>query len=454
MSKRKRHNKKRVNLNSLEQINLNAAGLDIGAEEIWGCVPENRDEENVRQWGTFTKDLHNLANWLERCQVTTVAMEATGVYWIPIYEILEARGLEVCLVNAYSARNVSGRKSDVLDCQWLQQLHTYGLLAASFRPPADINTLRSYVRQRESILRQRSAHIQHMQKALHLMNVKLTTVVTDITGLTGMQIIRAILAGERDPAQLARLRDPRCKASEAEVAAALTGHYQREHLFALHQAVAAYDFYTQQLAECEAEIEQQYGAFEPQIDVDKHPLPKPKRRRRVNHPDYDLRTYLYALCGVDLTAVDGLDSLLVQDIVAEVGTDMSRWPTAKHFASWLGLAPNNKTSAGKVKSRHTKKTSNRANTAFRLAAQASGRTQTALGAFYRRIRAKHGAPVAITATAHKIARIVYHMLKERKPYQPQNIETYSQQQRTRYLKRLQRQAEKLGMKLVVSPVVS
>jgi len=454
MSKKRRHNKKRVNLNSLEQINLNAAGLDIGAEEIWGCVPENRDKENVRQWGTFTKDLHHLADWLERCQVTTVAMEATGVYWIPIYEILEARGFEVCLVNAYSARNVSGRKSDVLDCQWLQQLHTYGLLAASFRPPAEINTLRSYVRQRESILRQRSAHIQHMQKALHLMNVKLTTVVTDITGVTGIQIIRAILEGERDPRRLAQLRDPRCKASETEIAAALTGHYQREHLFSLHQAVAAYDFYTQQLAECEAEIEQQYAAFEPQIDVDKHPLPKPKRRRRVNHPNYDLRTYLFALCGVDLTAVDGLDSLLVQDIVAEVGIDMSRWPTAKHFASWLGLAPNNKTSAGKVKSRHSKKTSNRANTAFRLAAQATGRTQTALGAFYRRIRAKHGAPVAITATAHKIARIVYHMLKERKPYQPQNIETYSQQQRDRYLKRLQRQAGKLGMKLVASSIVS
>jgi hypothetical protein len=293
-----------------------------------------------------------------------------------------------------------------------------------------------------------------MQKALHLMNVKMTTVVTDITGLTGMGIIRAIIAGEHDPVQLAQLRDPRCKASEAEIAAALTGHYQREHLFTLHQAVSAYDFYTQQLAECEAEIEQQYVAFKPQVDIDKYPLPKPKRRRRVNHPKYDLRTYLYGLCGVDLTAVDGLDSLLVQDIVAEVGTDMSRWPTAKHFASWLGLAPNNKTSAGRVKSRHTKKTSNRASTALRLAAQATGRTQTALGAFYRRIRAKHGAPIAITATAHKIARIVYHMLKERKAYQPQNIETYSQQQRERYLKRLQRQAEKLGMELVTSSVVS
>jgi len=454
MSKGKHNKKKRVNLNSLEQINLNAAGLDIGAEEIWGCVPENRTKENVHQFGTFTRDLHGIADWLERCQVTTVAMEATGVYWIPIYEILEASGFEVCLVNAYSARNVSGRKSDVLDCQWLQQLHTYGLLAASFRPPANISTLRSYVRQRESILRQRSAHIQRMQKALHLMNLKLTTVVTDITGLTGLQIIRAILAGEHDPAQLAQLRDPRCKASEAEIAAALTGHYQREHLFSLHQAVAAYDFYTQQLADCEAEIEQQYAVFEPEIDVDKHPLPKSKRRRRVNHPDYDLRSYLYALCGVDLTAVDGLDSLLVQDIIAEVGTDMNRWPTAKHFASWLGLAPNNKTSAGKVKSRRTKKTSNRANTALRLAAQATGRTQTALGAFYRRIRAKHGAPVAITATAHKIARIVYHMLKERKPYQPQNIETYSQQQRDRYLKRLQRQAEKLDMHLVSTAGVS
>jgi hypothetical protein len=368
MSKVKRNKKKQVSLNSLEQINLNAAGLDIGAEEIWGCIPENRTKENVRRFGTFTKDLVHIADWLEKYEVTIVAMKATGVYWIPIYELLEARGFDVYLVNAYSAWNVSGRKSDVLDCQWLQQLHTHGLLAVSYRPSTNMSILRSYVRQREHILHQRAADIQRMQKALHLMNLKLTTVVTDISSMTGMGIIRAILAGVHDPVQLAQLRDPRCKASEAEIAAALTGYYQREHLFSLHQAVDGYDFYTQQLADCEAEIEQLYAVFEPQIDVDKHPLPKPKRRRRVNHPDYDLRTYLYGLCGVDLTAVGGLDSLLVPDIVAEVGIDMSRWPSAKHFASWLGLAPNNKTSVGKVKSRRTKKTSNRANTALRLAA--------------------------------------------------------------------------------------
>lgn len=450
----KNKQKKQVSLDSLSQLNLNAAGMDIGAEEIWVCVPENVTTENVRCFGTFTTELEELATWLEKCGVTTVAMESTGVYWVPIYEILEGRGLGVCLVNAYAVRNVSGRKSDALDCQWLQQLHTYGLLSASFRPAADISVLRAYVRQREGIIQQRASHIQRMQKALHMMNVKLTTVVSDITGLTGMQIIRAIVTGQHDPQQLAQFRDPRCKASEEQIAAALTGNYRQEHLFALRQAVAAYDFYTQQLAECEAEIEQQYAVFEPQVDAVVQPLPPQKRRRRANHPDYDLRSYLYMLCGVDLTAIDGLDSLLVQDIIAEIGTDMSRWATVKHFASWLGLSPNNKSSAGKVKSRHTKKTSNRANTAFRLAAQAVGRSRTALGAFYRRIRAKHGAPVAITATAHKIARIVYHMLKEKTPFQPQSDELYSQQQQERYVKRLQQQAKKMGMQLVPVPAVS
>lgn len=450
----KRKQKKKVTLASLQQINLQAAGMDIGAEEIWVCVPESVTADNIHCFGTFTTELQQLATWLEECAVTTVAMESTGIYWIPIYEILEARGIEVCLVNAYAVRNVSGRKSDVLDCQWIQQLHTYGLLKASFRPSTDISRLRTYVRQRESIIRQRSSQIQRIQKTLHLMNVKLTTVVTDITGLTGMRILRSILASERDSQQLAQFRDPRCKASEGEIAAALTGNYRQEYLFTLRQAVAAYDFHTEQLAECETEIEQQYAVFEPQVDVVEQPLPKLKRRLRVNHPTYDLRTYLYCTCGVDLTAVDGLNSLLVQDIIAEVGTDMSRWPTVKHFASWLGLSPNNKASAGKIKSRHTKKTSNRASTAFRLAAQAAGRTATAIGAFYRRIRAKHGAPVAITATAHKIARIVYYMLKEKTPFRPQSDKAYSRQQRQRYVKRLQHQAKKLGMQLVPNPAVS
>lgn len=456
MARRKREQSRRVRLESLKQINLDAAGLDIGATEIWACVPEDRDKKPVRRFDTFTLDLHRLADWLLACEITTVAMESTGVFWIPIYEILESCGMTVCLVNAQATKNVSGRKTDVLDCQWIQQLHTYGLLAASFRPPADISVLRSYVRQREGLVQERSRQIQHMQKALHLMNLKLTSVLTDLTGTTGMQIIRAILAGERDPVCLARLRDPRCYSNEETIAKALTGNYQPEHLFALRQAVEGFDFYTQQLVACDVEIEAHYAVFQPQVDLVEQPLPDHDRRHRPNHPNFDLRTHLYRIAGVDLTTVSGIDVLLAQDILAEIGTDMSKWKTEKHFASWLGLAPNNKSSAGKVKSRRTKQTNNRASTAFRLAAHSVGRTQTSLGAFYRRIKAKHGAPKAITATAHKIARIVYHMLKHRTSYADTGIDAYLEQQRQRSLRALHRLAKKLNYQLtpVAEPAVS
>lgn len=448
MSQEKSQQSRSARLAHMTQINLDAAGLDIGASEIWACVPADRDEETVRRFDTFTPDLHVLADWLAACGVTTVAMESTGIYWIPIYEMLESRGMIVCLVNAHATKNVSGRKTDVLDCQWIQQLHTYGLLAASFRPPADICVLRSYVRQRESLLQQRAREIQHMQKALHLMNLKLTTVITDLTGLTGMQIIRAILAGERDPIELSHYRDPRCKSSEADIAKALTGNYQPEHLFALRQAVEGLDFYTEQLATCDAEIESHYAVFQPQVDLLEQPLSVEKRRQRPNHPHYDLRSYLYVTAGVDLTEVNGIDVLLAQDILAEIGTDMSKWKSEKHFASWLGLSPNNKSSAGKVFSRHTKSTSNRAATAFRLAAQSVHHSQSALGVFYRRIKAKHGAPVAITATAHKIARIVYQMLKHRTPYADPGVDAYLDQQRQRALRSLHRFAHKLGFQVI------
>jgi transposase len=443
-------------LNVLEQINLNAGGLDIGAAEIWACVPADRDSEAVRKFDTFTTDLHQLAEWLVACGVKSVAMESTGVYWLPIYEMLERYGITACLVNAQATKNVSGRKSDVLDCQWIQQLHTYGLLQASFRPPTEISTLRTYVRQREMLLQQRARQIQHMQKALHLMNLKLTSVITDITGLTGIQILRAIVAGEQDPVQLAQYRDPRCHHSTDEIAKALTGNYQPEHLFALRQALEGYDFYTRQLADCDIALERQYRRFEVQVDIAEHPLPAQAHRRRPNQPNFDLRTFLYASTGVDLTAVDGIDVLLAQEIIAEVGWDMSPWPTEKHFASWLGLAPNNKSSAGRIKSRQSKQTNNRANKALRLAAQSVSRTQSALGAFFRRIKAKHGAPVAITATAHKIARIVYSMLKHCQPYHDLGAQHYDEQQRQRLLRNLHRQAKKLGLCLVpeVQPAVS
>jgi transposase len=377
-------------------------------------------------------------------------MESTGVYWIPVYEILESRGFEVYLVNARHVKNVPGRKTDVLDCQWIQQLHTYGLLRASFRPPAEICALRALARHRDNLIRYRSAHIQHMQKALQLMNIKLAQVVSDITGVTGMSIIRSIVAGERDPKVLARLRNPKCARSEAEIAKALEGNYQPEHLFVLKQAVAQYDFYLQQLQECDVEMEAMYDALAASASDDPvSPPPKPKRgKRRKNQPHFDLASSLYQTVGVDLTAIDGLDALTVQDIISEIGIDVSPWRTAKHFASWLGVAPHTDITGGKVLRSRTKKTKNRANTALRLSAQSLARSQSASGAFYRRIRARHGPAKAVTATAHRLARIVYHMLKYREAYVDPGAGYYEQRHRDRALLNLKRRAANLGMELV------
>jgi transposase len=448
MGKKRSKRQKKVNdIDALEQINLNAAGIDIGAEEVYVAVPKGRDEESVRSFETFTADLHRLADWLEACGIETVAMESTGVYWIPLYEILESRGFEVYLVNARHIKNVSGRKSDVLDCQWIQQLHTYGLLQPSFRPPEQICAVRSLVRHRDMLIKYRSAHIQHMQKALTVMNVRLTNVISDITGVTGMKIIRSIVAGERNPEVLARNRDKRCAKSEAEIAKSLEGHYKREHLFALKQALELYDFYDQQLHGCDAELEALYQEFD-LPDEPGTPPPDPRTiKRRKNQPHFDLAQSLYRMTGVDLTQVDGLDAMTVQDILSEIGTDVNAWPTVKHFASWLRLSPNNKVTGGKVKQRGTQPTKNRASTAFRVAAQSLARSDCALGAFYRRIRARHGAPKAVTATAHKLARIVYSMLKYRQPYRDPGADYYEEQYRIRTIRSLQRRASKLGMRL-------
>jgi transposase len=302
----------------LERINPNAAGLDIGAEEIWACVPEGRDENHVQMFPTFTVDLNRLADWLEKCKIDTVAMESTGVYWIPVYELLESRGFKVYLVNARHIKNVPGKKTDVLDCPWIQQLHTYGLLQASFRPEADMCAVRAYVRHRDNWLRYRAAHIQHMHKAWTQMNIQLAHVLKDITGKTGMEIIRAIVAGERDPVKLAQFRDPRCASSQDEIAKALMGHYQAEHVFSLQQALEVYDFYTQQIEACDAELERKYAAFKPVVDIVANPLPASSKakRRQGNAPAFDLRSYLYQLCGIDLTQVDGIDAVIAQKIRA------------------------------------------------------------------------------------------------------------------------------------------
>jgi len=438
---------------SQEQLLLvhpDAAGLDIGSEEIWAAIPADRDPQPVRKFGTYTPDLHTLADWLQACGIQTVAMESTGVYWIPIYEILEARGFEVYLVNAYHLRHVPGRKSDVQDCQWIQRLHTFGLLDRSFRPKEERVALRAYLRHRADLIQHRAAHIQHMQKALQQMNVQLTQVLSDITGVTGMAIIRAIVAGERDPVRLAQLRNPQCASSEEEIARALTGHYRAEHVFALKQAVALYDAYTVQISECDQELEQLYRTLPPTHDDPLPPLDRSDKRNThsKNGPSYDARTLLYQLLGVDLIAITGLNDSTVETILSEIGGDVSAWPTEKHFCAWLHLAPRNDISGGKVLRSRTGKAANRAGQAFRLAAQAVGRTQSAFGAYYRRMRAKHGPAKATVATAHKIARTFYAMLKHRTPFQTMSADEYDQREREREVRRLKKRAAKLGFSLV------
>jgi transposase len=435
-------------------VHAHAAGIDIGVSEIYVAVPSAADPQPVRHFASYTPDLVQLAEWLERCGVTTVAMESTGVYWVPLYELLDARGLEVYLVNSRPLKRAPGRKSDVADCQWLQQLHTVGMLQNSFRPAAEIAALRAVVRQRETQVRYRSMHIQHMQKALHLMNLQLTQVLSDITGVTGLRILRSIVAGERNPKQLAQLRSAQCAKSQSEIEKALTGSYAPEHLFALAQALAAYDFYEAQIAACDAQLEQMYAQLPPPPAVETDdPPPPPKRRQakpRKNQAHFDLATALYQATGVDLTAIDGLDALSVQTVLSEIGTDMSRWPSVKHFTSWLGLAPKQEKSGGKVLRTYRPKTQQPAATALRLAAQALARSQSALGAFYRRLRAKHGPAKANVATAHKLARIIYSMLKHRRAYFDPGPAHYEQQFRERTLRTLQRKAADLGMALVPS----
>ena len=447
MAKQKSPIRMKVQVNALEQINAHAAGIDVGSEEVYIAVPPDRDTQSVRSFPTFTADLRRLAEWLKVCQIETVAMEATGVYWIPLYEILEEEGFEVCLVNARHLKNVSGRKTDVLDCQWIQQLHTYGLLKPSFRPPEQIVAIRSLVRHREMLVQYRSAHIQHMQKALTLMNVRLTNVLSDITGVTGLKIIRAILAGERNPKQLAQFRDGRCKSSEAEIAKSLEGHYKREHLFALKQAVELYDFYDQQLKACDAELEAMYQEFDPPEDPSTPPPGPRTQKRRKNQAHFDLAPALYRLTGVDLTQIDGVDELTAQKVLSEIGTDMSKWPTDKHFASWLRLCPNNKITGGKVIQTGVQPTKNRASAALRVAAASLKTSDSALGAYFRRMRARSGTPAAVTATAHKLARIIYFMLKHRQPYHDFGADSYDQLYRARVLRNLNRRAAKLGFRL-------
>ena len=425
----------------LQHLNQQAAGIDIGSRSHFVAIPEGLSEVSVRSFETFTDDLECLADWLVSCGITTVAMESTGIYWIPVFEILERRGLDVRLVNARHVKNVPGRKSDVLDCQWLQQLHTYGLLRGAFRPKDQVCTLRAYVRQRSTLVCNASAHIQHMQKALAQMNLLLHNVVTDITGVTGMAIIKAILSGERDCHKLAAMRDRRCKNDAATIARSLQGNFRKEHLFSLKQAVELYEFYQRQIADCDQQILEQLKAFDAN---DSDPDGK---------PPCSIEDALQKMSGVDLSRINGISTSTALKVIAEIGIDMSRWPTAKHFASWLGLCPGSKISGGKVLSSATKPVANRAAAALRMAAMTLFRSQSALGAYFRRIRARLGAPKAITATAHKLARLIYSMLKHGSDYVDAGQQYYEERYKSRLVQSLKRKADELGFELTEKKAV-
>jgi transposase len=436
----------------LAAVNLHAAGIDVGAEAHYVAVPPSDDPQPVRRFGAYTVDLEALADWLTACGVTTVALESTGVYWIPLFELLECRGFEVLLVDPQQVQKIKGRpKSDVHDCQWLQRLHTFGLLAGAFRPPDQVCVLRSYLRQRAMLLSYASQHIQHMQKALTQMNLKLQHVVSDVTGETGMAIMRAILAGERDPVQLARLRNYRCHHDEETIAKALHGQWREEHLFALGQAVALYDMYHEKIAECDRQIAAHLETFAECQDREALPPVSRPRKRTRNRPQLDVRGSLHRITGVDLTAIEGIDEPTALTIISEIGLDMGRWPTVKHFTSWLGLCPHHRVSGGKVLSRGTKPSANRVATALRLAASCLQRSQSALGAFFRRMKARLGTPKAITATAHKLARLIYTMLKHGTAYVRQSLADYEQHYRDRMVQSLTRRAKALGYALVQTP---
>ena len=417
------------------------------------AVPSDRDSEPVRKHRTFTAELYRLADWLAQCGVKTVAMESTGVYSIPLYEILEQRGFEVLLVNARDVHNVRGRKSDVKDCEWLRELHSVGLLRASFRPAAAIVPLRSYMRQRETLVEEAATRIQRMQKALTEMNLKLHTVLTNLTGHTGLRMgVGGILDGERDPARLAAHRDQRCHASHAEIVAALTGNYRAEHPFALRQNFAAYEFLLQQITECDAAIDKQLTELAAQQPPPATALPAPRRKTISKHqPQFDIRGPLHRLTGgADLSQIDSIGPQAALQIVAEIGTDMRRWPTDKHFTSWLALAPNNKVSGGRLLSSRTPSSANRAVVILRRCAMSLAAPRAALGAFYRRLAARVGRAKAITATARKLAVLVYRILSGDLVYNDPGATAYHQLNRARELKSLRKRAKLLGFELVKS----
>ena len=439
---------------TLQVLHPNAAGIDIGNELHYVAVPPDRDSQSVRHFGCTTAQLREMAAWLKQCGIQTVAMQSTGVYWIAVYDILEEASFQVYLVNARDTKNLPGRKSDVQESQWLMKLHTYGLLRNSFRPSQEIRVIRTYWRQRNDLVQSASRHILRMQKALTQMNVQLANVLSDISGATGQAIIKAILAGERDPHKLAALRDPRVKASKEQIARYLEGHWQGDLLFLLKQEQEAYEFCQQQIAACDREIEHYLHGREDRSAG--APLPEESRKNRLlkkkgHKPQFDLRAGLFRLSGTDLTQIDGIDVRTAATILSEAGWDMSKWKDEDHFVSWLRLCPDNRISGNKIIGKGRLPTTNRASIALRMAATTLRQSNTYLGAQFRRLRTRLGAPVAIKAMAAKLARLVYRMLRYGMKYVDRGAAFYDEQHRARQITRLKWKARQLGLQVVEAP---
>jgi transposase len=441
-------------------VHPDGAGIDLGATDLYAALPPERSPEPVRAFKTFTADLYALAAWLKAHHITSVAMESTGVYWIPVFQVLETCGIEVCLANAQHVQNVPGRKTDVSDCQWLQYLHEVGLLRGSFRPPDEICAIRTLLRHRSTLVAEAATHIQHMQKSLTQMNVQLQHVISDLSGTSGLAIIDAMLDGERDAARLAALRDVRVQASEATIKKALVGDWREEHLFTLRQARASYRHCQTQIAECDAEIERHLAALGSRVDPEVTPPPDPKRgqarprRGEIRMESGDLRTELYRVLGTDATQIPGLGTGHVATLVAELGCDLADFGTDSRFCMWLGVCPNPQISGGKVLKRGTRDVKNRAATVFRMAAQSLHHDSSALGAYYRRMRSKLGAPKAITATAHKLARIYYHLVTTKEAYDASVFAKNEEREVKRRVERLQKEAKALGFALAPQGVAA
>lgn len=451
MSRKTKKSIKKKDPHQLPILKPNAAGIDVATHEIVVAVPPGRDPEPIRTFQTFTEDLERLADWLVTLGVDSVALESTSTYWVPIVQILEPRGIEVCLVNARHVRNVPGRKTDVQDAEWLRFLHSVGLLRASFRPPDEVCAVRSLLRHRQHLVGQAGMHTQLMHKALTQMNLQLHNVISDVTGVSGLRILRAVLDGERDPVVLAKLCDRRIKADAKTVAKSLKGDWRPEHVFVLRQCVEAWDHIQAQMEVLDLEIQRLLAAMETKAATPELPAgAKPPSARTRNAPAFDLRSEMYRIFGTDLTQVPGVDSNTAWTFLGEVGTDVHRFASPGHFCSWLGLSPGNKTSGGKVLSSRTRKVVNRLSTALRMAAQCLWRAKNPMGQMFRNLLLRFGAPKAITATAHRLARILFVMVRDRVPYDPEHLRKHTEQQEKRRLKRLEKEASRMGFKLVAA----